>query len=159
MQVISPDVHGVLDYVTGAALLAAPRLFGYARARGQAAKSAELFGSLILGQSVMTAYRYGLLKVLPFKMHLALDWAMGPFLALSPFLFGFTGGRKKASWLTHVIAGTWVLATTAMTRPTHVPYEDEEDLEAAVREQPDGWRDVDWEPAYGRRMPAGAGTD
>jgi hypothetical protein len=158
MQKLSPDMHGILDYATGAALLAAPNLLGFARARGNAAKTARLFGGLILGQAMLTDYKYGLLKVLPFRMHLAMDWALGPFMALSPFLFGFRGGRKPASWLTHVIAGTWATVTTAMTRPSDAAEWEDEEMMEDDRELAYGRREeIEWEPAGRGRMPAGSG--
>jgi hypothetical protein len=116
LQVISPRMHGMLDYPTGAALLAAPNLLGLADEGGPAAMVPRALGAMILGQSAMTDYDMGLVKALPFKAHLALDYLAGPLLALSPFLFGFR--RKPArSWLPHVLAGLYVLVTTLMTRP------------------------------------------
>jgi hypothetical protein len=105
----------------------------------------------------------GLVKALPFRMHLALDWVMGPFMALSPFLFGWRRGRKAAAWLTPLIGGLWVLGATAMTRPTEAAGWDEAEydddaLEFEADETPYGTVEpVEWQPAEGGRMPAGNG--
>jgi hypothetical protein len=161
MQVISPEMHGVLDYVTAGTLLAAPKLFRFDKLRGPAVRVPRIFGSMILGQAAMTDYRLGLLKVLPFNMHLALDYALGPFLALSPFIFGFSQRRRRA-WLPHLLTGAFILLTTAMTRPQPQWQRDEQRLSRAMeREMAYGGRER--EQAFDQerqgRMPAGSGMD
>jgi hypothetical protein len=155
MQVLPPVAHGVLDYLTGATLLAAPKLFGFDRSRGPAKKTAQLFGAIILGQAMLTDYKLGLFKVLPLKMHLMMDYALGPLIALSPFLFGFRRSRKPASWLTHVVAGLIGTLATPMTRTEPEPMSGGRRLEDMQRaEYAHG--SLDWER---ERMSAGAGID
>jgi hypothetical protein len=144
-----------MDYVTAASLLAAPKLFGFDKSRGPAMKTAQIFGALILGQAAMTDYKLGLLKVLPFKMHVMMDYVLGPLMALSPFLFGFRHGRKKASWLTHVVAGLTGIVTTVLTR-TAPEGMSRRRMRDADRESVYGYGQQDWEA---ERMRAGAGTD
>ncbi len=156
IQVLSPETHGVLDYVTAGALLAAPKLFKFERAGGPAVQVPRILGSMIMGQAAMTDYKLGLIKLLPFNLHLALDYALGPFLALSPFLFGFNRRRKNA-WLPHVLTGAWILLSTAMTRPQPAWQRDQAKLHRAMEREmaygsPD--RELDWERTHGGRMPA-----
>ena len=153
MQVLPPDAHGVMDYVTGATLLAAPKLFGFDHGNNPAMKAARIFGALILGQAAMTDYKLGLFKVLPFRMHLMMDYVLGPAMALAPFLFGFSKRRNKASWLTHVVAGLTGIATTVMTR---MPPAGMRDImrEEGVLESQMGYGSPQWERR--RRMPAGS---
>ena len=61
--------HGVLDSVKGRRSTTAPGLLG-------------LYGAL-------KDYEVGMLKVIPARVHLALDAASGVLLASSPWLFGF----------------------------------------------------------------------
>jgi hypothetical protein len=160
VQVLSPEVHGVLDYVTGATLLAAPKLFKFERAGGPAVTIPRMLGSLILGQAAITDYKAGLIKVLPFNLHLAMDYALGPFLALSPFLFGFHR-RRRAAWLPHVLTGAFVTLTTLMTRPKPEWQRAEERLSRDVDQAIDYGRHIeaDVERAVRDQMPAGTSLD
>jgi hypothetical protein len=159
IQVLSPEVHGVLDYVTGSTLLAAPKLFKFDRAGGPAVTIPRVLGSLILGQSAITDYKAGLIKVLPFNLHLAMDYALGPFLALSPFLFGFHR-RRRAAWLPHVLTGAFIALTTLMTRPQTEWQRAEARLSRDMEQAVDYGRRVgeDVERAVRDRMPAGTGA-
>jgi hypothetical protein len=167
IRFVTPTIHGLGDYPTGAALIAAPHLFGFADA-GPAAMIPRVAGALVLGQAAMTRYPTGVVRKLPMRAHLAMDMLMGPLLALSPFLLGF-GPRPRRKlfglklprrsnglqqWLPHVIFGSaialWALLTR--TRSRH-----DQDYEAdysayGSQEMTTGQR---YEP--GTREPLGAG--
>src|SRR5687767_11150337 len=88
MKIISTRVHGVLDYLMGALLIAAPWLFDFAR------NGAETWVPVILGAgailySLMTDYEYSVSRSISMKTHLNLDLFSGIFLAASPWIFGF----------------------------------------------------------------------
>lgn len=116
LKVISPEMHGVLDYPMAGVLMAAPKLFGFNKRHGPQSTIPRVLGSMILGQSAMTDYKPGLVKALPMKTHLMMDYALGAFLALSPFLFGFFKKRPAKEWLPHTVAGAGILAQALMTR-------------------------------------------
>ena len=100
MRVIPTFAHGIIDYLTGLTLLAAPYLFGFAD--GSAAQIVPmLVGVAIIGQSLMTQYELSLAKVIPMPMHLMLDMGAGALLAASPWLFGFS----DRVYLPHLIVG------------------------------------------------------
>ena len=116
MRFISTRTHGVLDYLTGGALLAMPKMLGI----GDVPTSARvlvLAGAGAAAYSAITDYELGLLRLLPMPAHLALDAASGVLLASSPWLFGFAG-KGPRYWLPHVAVGaTEVLAAaTSKTR-------------------------------------------
>lgn len=58
-------------------------------------------GLLMLGQSMLTKYEWGVLRVIPVPVHLAMDAMVGLFLAASPWLFGFA----DYIWWPHVLLG------------------------------------------------------
>ena len=65
----------------------------------------------------MTDYPLGIVKVIPFKVHLALDALGAVALAATPFVTGqFKNGRH--AWLPHVGLAAFELASLAMTDPT-----------------------------------------
>jgi hypothetical protein len=111
MRFISTKVHGVLDYLMGIVLLLAPNLLGFADVGGAAVWIPRLIGGMILLQALMTRYELGLLKVLPMSMHLMIDYIASLFLAVSPFLFGFS----DQVWVPHVVVGAMIFLESLMT--------------------------------------------
>ena len=116
MRVISTRTHGVIDYATGAALLAAPSLLGISD-EPAASKGLRTAGAAATVYSLLTDYELGLVRVIPMSAHLAMDAASGVLLAASPWLFGFAG-RGPRYRLPHTFVGAAeVLA--ALTSKTH----------------------------------------
>ena len=110
MRFISTKVHGVIDYLWSIVLLASPWLFGFADG------GAETWVPVILGiggivYAVVTNYELGLVKLLPMPVHLMIDLAMGVFLLLSPWLFGFAENIAAP----HVVLGIMAIGTSLMT--------------------------------------------
>jgi hypothetical protein len=116
MKTIPTYIHGILDYIVGIVLIAAPNLFGFADIGGPAVYTARLVGVLVLLQSLITRYELGLLKILPMKTHLTFDYVLSIFLALSPWLFQFNHNPNNV-WLPHVVVGVAVFLVTLMTDP------------------------------------------
>src|SRR4028118_1764701 len=96
LRVIPTRVHGVLDYLTGSALLAAPGLLGI-KDDPRAALTLRLAGAGATAYSLLTDYELGLVRSIPMPAHLALDAMSGALLASSPWLLGFaaTGTRPR----------------------------------------------------------------
>jgi hypothetical protein len=108
---ISRRTHGILDYVVGLILILAPSLLGLQPGSPEA-RVPFLLGWAALIYSVLTRYELGLIKVLPFKLHLGLDMLSGIFLALSPWLLGFS----DRVWLPHLLLGLVEIGAVLMTR-------------------------------------------
>lgn len=100
MRLISTKVHGVLDYLMGVLLIASPWLFNFARGEAETVIPVILGAGVIL-YSMMTAYEYGLSSIISMRTHLMLDLVSGIFLAVSPWLFGFS----EYVYLPHLILG------------------------------------------------------
>lgn len=97
-DVIPAFTHGILDYVLGVGAIAAPYLSGFA-SRPSARLAFQLQGGMVLAYSLITNYRLGVARVLPFRTHLLLDLLAGGFLAVSPRLFGYRRGAYLATFL------------------------------------------------------------
>ena len=111
MRFISTRTHGVLDYVMGLLLIAAPYILGFAD--GTAAQYVpQAIGAAMLGASLLTNYELGLIRVIPMPVHLLLDFASGALLAASPWLFGFA---DRLYW-PHLILGLLEIGSALMTR-------------------------------------------
>jgi hypothetical protein len=120
MKVIPRFFHGVLDYIMGIFLIVAPNLLGFSDTGGAASWLARIAGVIVLLQAMCTAYEVGVIKMIPISMHLAADYVIGVLLAVSPWLFGFAN-RSSTAMITMLVAGIFVLATTAMTEPRGRP--------------------------------------
>ena len=118
MRIIPTKVHGIIDYVMGLTLIAAPWVFGFAR------DGAETWVPVILGvstivYSLLTNYELGISGKISMKTHLAIDLMSGILLAVSPWLFGFS----EYVYLPHVIFGLAEVGAVLLskTQPEHFP--------------------------------------
>jgi hypothetical protein len=88
MKFLNPRVHGYLDYVAVALLLAAPTLFGFG---GWAASICYVVGAIQMAMSLMTAYPLGAEKLIPFTMHGKIELGVAILFVVAPWLFDFAG--------------------------------------------------------------------
>ncbi|HUS15396.1 MAG TPA: hypothetical protein VM536_10315, partial [Chloroflexia bacterium] len=86
-------LHGVLDYVWSLSLFFAPQLFGFARDR-EAAQACRLMAGSALATSLFTRYELGLVKVIPFNLHLVGDTLNAVAGLAAPSLLGFRDNPK-----------------------------------------------------------------
>jgi hypothetical protein len=112
MNLISPRVHGVIDYSVAILLLLAPWLFGFYDGSIVATAVTIAFGGAAVAYSLLTDYPLGAFRVLPMSGHLAIDVGWALLLIFSPLLFGFA---DVVRW-PHVVVGVMGLVVTALTR-------------------------------------------
>ncbi|MDQ2658351.1 MAG: hypothetical protein M3Y60_13095 [Bacteroidota bacterium] len=113
MRFLPTRVHGVLDYLVGILLIAAPWLFDFARG------GAETWVPVILGAgailySLMTNYELSISKNISMQTHLSLDLWSGILLAASPWLFSFS----EYVYLPHLIVGLLEIGLSLVTEKT-----------------------------------------
>jgi hypothetical protein len=113
---IDATLHGVTDYSVGTFLLTAfPKLAGIEGTRS--ARQVRIAGAIHGGYSTLTDYPLGVVKLLPFKAHLALDALGAIALAATPFITGqYKKGRKQ--WIPHVALAAFELSSLITTDPT-----------------------------------------
>jgi hypothetical protein len=114
VRIVSTKTHGILDYLTGAALLAAPKALGLEDVPSSA-RALQLAGGGATAYSLLTDYELGAAKLLPMPVHLALDATSGALLASSPWLFGFARNGARY-WLPHVLVGTQEILAAVITK-------------------------------------------
>jgi drug/metabolite transporter (DMT)-like permease len=103
-------IHGMLDYLLGALLIASPWLFGFAD--HEAARWVPVvLGAGMLLYSLFTDYEMGAVKKLQMPAHLLLDALGGVLLAVSPWMLGF----DDRVWMPHVVLGLVEVVTAAIT--------------------------------------------
>jgi SPW repeat-containing protein len=103
MRFIPTKLHAPLDYIVGAALIAAPWIFQFSEHKAATVVPIVL-GIGLIAYSLFTNYELGVWKLAPMAVHNLIDVAAGAFLALSPWLFGFADESANV-WLPHVIVG------------------------------------------------------
>jgi len=118
IRFLPTKVHGALDYVVGIALILAPNIFQFADVGGAAVLIPRVLGVALIVYSLITRYEWGVIKLISMPYHLMIDFLAALFLALSPFLFGFSNKEPNA-WLPHVVVGIAVLLVVVVskTRP------------------------------------------
>lgn len=109
MKILSPVAHGVIDIAFITVLGMAPIMFDLEPAVDTAC-FVMAGGYLLL--TLMTDFRYGLLRVVPYPVHGWLDLITGVALLAAPFLFNFETGsaERNLAWaLGAVSVITWLL--------------------------------------------------
>ena len=116
MRFIPTMVHGMLDYIVGIALIDAPSVFGFAAVGGAAVVIPIVLGVGLIVYSLSTKYEWGPFGFIPMPVHLGFDVAASLFLALSPWLFGFSTEALNV-WLPHVVVGATVIVVVLFSQP------------------------------------------
>jgi hypothetical protein len=113
---VDATLHGVTDYTAGTTLMTVfPRIAGIEGTR--AAREIRTAGAIHAGYSMLTDYPLGIVRVLPYRTHLAIDALGAAALALTPFVTGqFLKGTKH--WVPHVALALFELGALAMSDPT-----------------------------------------
>ena len=111
MRFLPTRIHGALDYATGVLLIVAPWLFGFANG-GAAQWVPVVLGVGVIGVALLTAYEWGMAKVIPMPVHLGIDLASGLLLLVSPWLFGFAA----LIWWPHVVIGLFEVGASLITQ-------------------------------------------
>ena len=96
-KLISRRTHGVADYSYAALFAAAPELVGFTDEVIAARLSRVVSGGVFM-TSLMTRYELGLIRVVPFKAHLAADVVVGLLTLGAPFLFGFSRHKRARNF-------------------------------------------------------------
>ncbi|UYZ62785.1 SPW repeat domain-containing protein [Hymenobacter weizhouensis] len=128
MKVISPRVHGMLDYGTVALFALAPTLFNF---EGPYATVCYLLAAGYLLITLLTDFPMGAMRVIPFPVHGGLELVSGLAFLAAPFVFGFNDLNETARnffmIMGVVFLGTWMLTdwrgvAHARTEGTMMPH-------------------------------------
>ena len=110
--IISPVVHGVLDYPLAAVLIAGPFVLDFDS--GAAKWIALAFGAGAAILAVATAWSTGIIKVIPPLHHAYGDITVTAALIVLPFLVGFSG--HTTALVFYLVVGAGGLGATLATR-------------------------------------------
>lgn len=113
-KIVPRPVHAAVDYGYAALFSAAPELIGFTDEKIAAPLARAITGGVLL-TSLLTRYELGLIRVLPFKAHLATDVAVGLLTVGAPFLLGFSGNKRARNFF--VGMGAFSVAAGLLTDP------------------------------------------
>ena len=118
---ISRQMHGLLtDYPYVLIVGIAPFWLGF-RDQHAPATLCFILAGMILLTSLVTRAEWGLVRVLPYKLHLLADVVVGLFALLSPFLFGFADHPVPRNAL--MVFGLFGIMAGTLSRSGEMPLE------------------------------------
>lgn len=116
---IPPVVHGVLDYLIAALLIASPFLIAFDD--DTATPVAIGAGVLVLLLGAFTAWSTGIVKSIPPVAHAMLDYALAGLLIAAPFLFGFRDDETAFAFFLAVGVGGLLITIATRFTPAETP--------------------------------------
>jgi len=111
MRFLPTRVHGVVDWLMGALLVALPWILGLDRGAPEAWVPMAL-GIAGLAVTFFTDHEFGVIRRIPMVGHLWVDGLAGALLAASPWVFGFA----DQMWLPHLVLGLTEFAAAFVTK-------------------------------------------
>ena len=90
-RILTPTVHGLLDYVAAAGLIVLPFVLDLGSTSALAQWLSVAAGAGLVAYSLATDYAFGAFSLLSFRLHLALDLAAAAAFLAAPFVFGWGG--------------------------------------------------------------------
>lgn len=113
LRFVTPNQHGIGDHLAATGLIVAPFLLGLGASSPLALWISVGMGFFLISYSLITRYRLGIVKLLPFPGHLAIDWFDAVIFFAAPFLFGFSG----LDFYYYIAVGISVVGIVVVTMP------------------------------------------
>ncbi len=92
MKILSPKIHGYLDFLTVIIFALAPTLFGF---DGLPATISYVLAVVHLLLTLATAFPFGIVKIVPLLVHGGIELIVAITLVILPFILGFTGAARN----------------------------------------------------------------
>ena len=106
-------LHAYIDYPVALGLIVMPFVLGLGASHPLAQLLSVVTGFAALALTLMTDHETGVFKVLPYRLHLAVDGAVGVVFLAAPFLLGFAGLDALYYW----VIGATVLVVVSLHSP------------------------------------------
>lgn len=102
---ITKNQHWITDYTYVPLVFVAPELVGFER-DASAATLCRVMSATVLSYSLLTDAKWGVVKIIPYKVHAALDLSTGVIaLASSVMRKGYSGKKARNTLLAMGITG------------------------------------------------------
>jgi len=113
MKILSPTMHGILDYFVVVGFALAPAIVGFS---GPPAMISHLLAVIHLGLTLATAFPLGFWKLVPLRMHGAIELVVSVVLVALPWIIGFSADTRARAFYVGagiVVCFTWLLSDYA----------------------------------------------
>ena len=113
MRFVTKRIHAYLDYPVALSLMSLPFLLGLGASHPAAKWLSVGAGGAALLLTILTDHHLGLVRVLPYGVHLLVDFLVGVVFLAAPLVLGFTGIDALFYWGN----GAAVFAVVALHKP------------------------------------------
>ena len=113
IRFVTKSIHAILDYPVALALIVLPFLLGLGSTNPIALWLSVSVGIAAAILTFFTDHFLGVVRVLPYSFHLAVDFIVALVFLAAPFVFGFTGIDAWFYWLN----GLAVIVVVSLHKP------------------------------------------
>ena len=106
MKILSPRVHGYLDYMVVVAFALVPTLLDFSKTP---ATVSYILAAVHLTETVITRFPLGLFKILPFTVHGSIEFVMSFLLVAMPWIFGYANEAAARNYYIGAGIGLFVV--------------------------------------------------
>jgi hypothetical protein len=110
---VTKTIHAYLDYPVAASLVALPFLLGLGTSNPVARWLAVITGAAAFVLTFFTDHKTGVIRIIPYSVHLAVDFAVGVVFVIAPFALSFAGLDAWYYW----VNGAAVLVVISLQKP------------------------------------------
>lgn len=113
MKFVTKQIHAYLDYPVAALLMVLPFLLGLGSSNVAAFYLSLIIGVAALILTLLTDHQLGVVRIIPYSIHLLVDGLVGIVFVAAPFVFSFHGLDAFYYW----INGAAVLTVVSLHKP------------------------------------------
>lgn len=113
MRFVTKTIHAWLDYPVALVLILMPFLLGLGTSNPLALTISPIFGVAALLLTIFTDHHLGVIRVLPYKLHLSVDLSVRLLFLILPSMIGFSGLDAAFYW----VNGAAVVAVISLSKP------------------------------------------
>jgi len=114
---VTQTMHAYIDYPVALLLLLAPFALNLGSSNPIALWLSVGVGAAAFVLTLLTDHKTGVIKILPYKLHLAVDFAVGVLFVITPFALTFSG--LDATY--YLALGITVLVVVGLHKPDALP--------------------------------------
>ena len=113
LRFVTKQIHAYLDYPVALSLMVMPFLLSLGSFHPMAKWLSVGTGFAAFVLTLLTDHQLGLFRILPYSVHLAVDFAVGLVFLIAPIAFGFTGLDALFYW----VNGFAVITVVGLHKP------------------------------------------
>lgn len=113
IRFVTKRIHAYLDYPVAVVLMAAPFLLQLGSTHPLAKWLSVVTGAAAFALTLLTDHHLGVFRVLPYRLHLSVDFLVGLLFVAAPMVFGFSGLDAWFYW----VNGAAVLSVVSLHKP------------------------------------------